>query len=331
MRRELGMLGALVVVCLIISTSNHDFFGVLNILAVTRWVSMLGILAMGSAFVIITGGIDLSVGSIVGLTGVLIAKISSPADNCLNQPLWIGITVALGVALAIGLVQGLLITRFELQPFIVTLGFMLLIRGVAQVIDEGSTLSLGLSPLCDWFLLNNPVFILLVVTLLCAYLLHLTVFGRYVYAIGSNREAAHYSGIPVNRVETSTYVISAGLAGVSGVCFAAYIKQMTHGVGVAYELQAIAAAVLGGCSLRGGEGNVLGILIGSALMRVIYSGINFFKIVYRDANHVVHEKLLGPNWENVIVGAVILVAVILDQTVHLVQARRRSRGVGMRQ
>ena len=106
-------------------------------------------------------------------------------------------------------------------------------------------------------------------------------FGRYVYAIGGNRDAAEYSGIPVKKVETSTYVISAGLAGVAGVCYAAYIGQMSQQVGVAYELYAIAAVVLGGCSLRGGEGTVLGIVIGSAIMRVIDNGINMFRFATR--------------------------------------------------
>ena len=112
-------------------------------------------------------------------------------------------------------------------------------------------------------------------------MLHFSVFGRYVYAIGGNREAAEYSGINVKRVETLTYVISAGLGGVAGICYAAYIGQMSQQVGVAYELYAIAAAVLGGCSLRGGEGTVLGIVIGSAIMRVIDNGINMFQIPVR--------------------------------------------------
>ena len=114
------------------------------------------------------------------------------------------------------------------------------------------------------------------------YVLHFTVFGRYVYAIGGNRDAAEYSGINVKRVETMTYVISSGLGGIAGVCYAAYIGQMSQQVGVAYELYAISAVVLGGCSLRGGEGTVLGIVIGSAIMRVIDNGINMFQIPYED-------------------------------------------------
>ena len=157
------------------------------------------------------------------------------------------------------------------------------------------------------------------------YLLHFTVFGRYVYAIGGNRDAAEYSGINVNKVETSTYVISAGLAGVAGVCYAAYIGQMSQQVGIAYELYAIAAVVLGGCSLRGGEGTVLGIVIGSAMMRVIDNGINMFQLRYHDADGIPRLWRLNPNWTFIIVGAVILIAVILDQVVHIVQSARRVR------
>jgi ribose transport system permease protein len=154
------------------------------------------------------------------------------------------------------------------------------------------------------------------------------VFGRYVYAIGGNRDAAEYSGINVRRVEASTYLISAGTAGVAGVCYAAYIGQMSQQVGIAYELYAIAAAVLGGCSLRGGEGTVLGIVIGSAVMRVIDNGINMFQLHYVDVSKVPRIWRLDPNWTFIIIGGVILVAVILDQTVHLVQEKRRIRAAG---
>jgi ribose transport system permease protein len=300
---------------------------------------MLGTFAIGIAFVIITGGIDLSIGSIIGLTGVLIAKLSAPGDGSLGLSLGAGITIALAVALSIGLIQGLLITRLRLQPFIVTLGGMLLIRGVSQTIAEGGTLSLMGSPLLKLgnggFLLYQgepiipyPLLIFLAVIGIATYVLHFTVYGRYVYAIGGNRDAAEYSGINVRRIEASTYLISAGTAGVAGVCYAAYIGQMSQQVGIAYELYAIAAAVLGGCSLRGGEGTVLGVMIGAAIMRVIDNGINMFQLHYEDADRVPRIWRLDPNWTFVIIGGVILIAVILDQSVHLVQERRRIRSAG---
>lgn len=336
MKRELGMASALLVICLGLFISNSDVLGQSNAVNTLRQISMLGIYSIGSGFVIITGGIDLSVGSVVGLTGVIIARVSSQATGGGGHSLVLGVTVALAAALLVGLLQGLLITRLNLQPFIVTLAGMLLIRGVSQTIVQGGTLSLGTSPLLKLAneglfmhggdpLLPYPLLIFLGVIAVGGYLLHATVFGRYLYAIGGNRDAAAYSGIPVQRIETATYVISAGLAGIAGVCYAAYIGQMSQQVGVAYELYAIAAVVLGGCSLRGGEGTVLGIVIGSAMMKVIDNGINMFQVRYQDADGIPRLWRLNPNWTFVIVGAVILIAVILDQVVHVVQEKRRIR------
>jgi ribose transport system permease protein len=340
MRRELGMGVALILMCLGLFISNPDFLGYSNSINTLRQISMLGIFAIGIGFVIVTGGIDLSIGSTIGLVGVIIAKLSSTSQGGLGYSLWVGIPVAMGIALAIGLAQGLLITRLGLQPFIVTLGGMLTIRGVSQTIAEGGTISLGQSSLLSlanagWLnvggepLLPYPLLMFLMVIAVSTYVLHFTVYGRYLYAIGGNRDAAQYSGINVRRVEASTYVISAALAGVSGICYAAYIGQMSQQVGIAYELYAIAAAVLGGCSLRGGEGTVLGIIIGSAVMRVIDNGINMFQVHYVDADKIPRIWRLDQNWTNIIIGMVILVAVVLDQVVHLVQAKRRIRMAGL--
>ena len=336
MRRELGMSIALMGMCLLLFVSNPDFLGASNALNTMRQIAMLGIYSIGIGFVIISGGIDLSIGSVIGLTGVIIAKLSSSSSPGLGLSLWVGIPCALAVALAIGLAQGLLITRLRLQPFIVTLGGMLLVRGVSQTIAEGGTISFGDAPFLELAnggilrvqgepLLPYPVLIFLAVVAVGTFLLHFTVLGRYVYAIGGNREAARYSGIEVDRIETLTYVVSAGLAGVAGVCYASYIGQMSQQVGVAYELYAIAAAVLGGCSLRGGEGTVLGIVIGSAIMRVIDNGINMFQLAYRDESGAARIWRLDPNWTFIIIGAVILLAVVLDQFVHMVNDARRIR------
>lgn len=339
MRREAGMFAALMLICLGLWISNPDFLGQSNVVNTTRQISMLGIFAIGIGFVIITGGIDLSIGSIIGLTGVLVAKFSSDAAGGWGWSLWLGIPLALAFAMLIGLAQGMLITRLNLQPFIVTLGGMLLIRGVSQTVVEGGTLSLGESPLLHLSngglfpyqgdpLLPYPLIIFIAVIAVSSYVLHFTVFGRYVYAIGGNRDAAEYSGIPVKRVETLTYVISAGLAGVAGVLYASYIGQMSQQVGIAYELYAIAAAVLGGVALRGGEGTVPGIIIGSAIMRVIDNGINMFQLPYSDREGINRIWRLDPNWTFIIIGAVILAAVVLDQVVHMIEEEHRTRRAG---
>ena len=334
------MAGALVAMALGLWLSNPDFLGPANAVNLLRQIAMLGIFATGAGFVIISGGIDLSVGSMIGLVGVIIAKLSGAHAGGLEVSLWIGIPTALGVALLLGLCQGLLITQLKLQPFIVTLGGMLLFRGASQTIAEGGTLSLAGSPLLSLSnsglltlsggpLLPYPFLIFLAVTALASYLLHLSVYGRYVYAIGGNREAAEYSGVPVKGIETSTYVISAGLGAVAGICYAAYVGQMSQQVGIAYELYAIAAVVLGGCSLRGGEGSVLGIVIGSALMRVIDNGINMFQWRYIDRDGLARIWRLDSNWTFVIIGSVILIAVVLDQLLHLAQTRHRVRAAGI--
>jgi ribose transport system permease protein len=337
-RRELGMFIAVALMCLGLYCNNHEFFNFSNSGNLMRNISMLGIFAVGSAFVIITGGIDLSVGTLVGLTGVIIAKLSSHDDNCWGYPLYIGIGVAMGVMLLIGLAQGLIITRLNLQPFIVTLAGMMIFRGISQTICESGTLSIGdSSPLSHLAndglfmhggsaLISWPVVIFACVVVLFGYLLHFTVFGRYVYAVGGNRDAAKYSGINVRRVETSTYVISAGLAGLAGICYASYIGGMDKGVGQSYELYAITAAVLGGCSLRGGEGTVFGVVIGTTMYQVIYNGINMFQWIYhvgarRQTWHIPTE------WTEWIIGGVLLIAVALDQITHMIQARRRTRKV----
>ncbi len=335
MRRELGIFCAVVVMCGFLFWSNHDFGNAGNILNLSRQAAMLGIFAIGSSFVIITGGIDLSVGGIIGLTGVLIAKISSPSIHCLHYPLWMGIGIAMAVALLIGLCQGLLISKLKLPPFIVTLAGMLLWRGLAQIITHGGTLGLGTSPLINLSteglfrygyhsVLAYPVLMFIGVIILAGYLLHATVFGRYVFAIGGNRDAARYSGIPVDRVETLTYVISSGLAGVAGICYASYIGQMTYLVGNGYELNAIAAAVIGGVSLRGGEGSVLGAIIGSIMLELIQNGIILFKWVY----HVAGQRkvfTISSNWTYFITGAVILLAVLIDQLASNFNERKRLR------
>ena len=162
------------------------------------------------------------------------------------------------------------------------------------------------------------------VALVATYVLHFSVFGRHLFAIGGNRDAALYSGVPVKRIECSTYVISAGLAGVAGIGYAAYIGQMSHSVGEGYELYAITAAVIGGCSLRGGEGTILGVMIGTAVIRVLDNGINMFKIPITNAAGQQVSWSLSDNWRNVIIGAVILAAVILDQMSHVLKNRKRT-------
>lgn len=343
MRKELGMLIALICMCAVIAWSNQYFYREANVLTTSRQIAMLGIFSIGVSFVIISGGIDLSIGSIIGLSGVIIARISAPVTETglvsgAGYPIWLGITIAMLVALSLGLIQGLIITGLGLQPFIVTLGGMLFIRGMSQTITQGGNISFGTSKFRSlaeetinfgsWLKIPYTVLIFAGVAAAAIYLLHFTVFGRHLYAIGGNRDAAKYSGIPVKRVETLTYVLSAGLAGLAGIPYAAYIGQMSHTVGEAYELYAITAAVLGGCSLRGGEGTVIGVIIGSAVMRIMDNGINMFQVPYAEKDGNLVSWRLNENWRNMINGGVILGAVILDQITHILRDRRRRLRAG---
>jgi ribose transport system permease protein len=345
LRRELGILVAVLLMCGTLWASNGAFLKFSNAGNLLKNSSMLGIFSIGIAFVIITGGIDLSVGTLVGLTGVIIAKTTlSKDDNGFDMPLWEGITIAMLSMLAIGLLQGLLITMLNLQPFIVTLAGMMIFRGISQTICQSGTLSItndSLQHLANggFFIQNGsaliswPVVMFAIVIVVFGYLLHFTVFGRYVYAIGGNRDAAKYSGINVKLVETLTYVISAGLAGLAGICYASYIGGMDNKVGQSYELFAITAAVLGGCSLRGGEGTVFGVIVGSLMYQIMYNGINMFQWPFQlfvKTTKGTHLELwhIPTEWTEWIIGGVLLIAVALDQIAHIVQARQRTRKVG---
>ena len=315
----------------------------LNMTSLLERVVPLGIVALGVGLVIVAGGIDLSVGSVISLSSVVLAKAHLPEEEFgLGWGLWPSIGLALGVSAVVGLGQGLLIARLRLQPFIVTLAGMLFLRGLADVLSGGSNLTPGTDawgvsfrswpeqgvrlpwpgategPLASWL-----TFVLLGIAAALAYLLHGTVFGRHLFAIGGNREAARYSGVPVGRVETLVYVLSSLLAGAAGVCLAAGTGSGGPMLGATYELYAIAAAVLGGCALIGGEGSILGILIGVALFKVLENG---FTLNQRAIETWTRSDRV-PGWlrpiftktfavdtlKNAIYGAVILAAVLLDR------------------
>jgi ribose transport system permease protein len=324
MRKLLAVVVTTAVLALLLALVEPRFLSAYNLQNLARLVAFLGILALGQGLVIVAGGIDLSVGAIVGLSALAIALLAGPAPlpEALaaivpHPPLGVAASMALVVAvmIAVGALQGAMITRLALQPFIVTLGGMMALRGVAHVLTHGG--SAGLGPGHDRFRalasgavpggVPVPVVALLVVAALVHAVLHHTVLGQSLYAIGRNEEAARYSGIDVERAKRIAYTASAGLAAIAGVLYAAYLPSVQPAFGTAFELYAIAAAVLGGCSLRGGEGTVLGIVAGAVLMRLITNGINLLGI--------------STHWELVVIGVVIVAAAVLDALV-----RRREQG-----
>jgi ribose transport system permease protein len=304
-RKEIGVLLLLVVLCAIVAAASPQFLSITNLQNVGRLIGTYGIFSIGVGIVIITGGIDLSVGSICALLGILLSMMLVewhwPASVALAA------VVALGACL--GALHGLLITRLRLQPFIVTLCGLLLYRGAARYIARDSTKGFGTGEGFEWLRalasgsvagVPMPFVILCAIAVLAWLLVHRSVWGRHLFAVGHNEEAAHYSGVNTRGVVAGAYVISGTLAAVSAVIIAFYTNSVSPAShGNFYELYAIAAAVVGGCSLRGGEGSVLGIVMGTALLQVLRNLVNLLDI--------------PSSLDFAVMGAVILIGAIADQ------------------
>src|SRR5438552_4603331 len=305
MRKELGIFALLVVLCIVVAILNPRFLAGANLQNMARLIGMYGIFSIGIGMVIITGGIDLSVGSVFALLGVLLSIMLTEW----HLPGALAVVAVIAVGAGLGLLHGFLVTRVLIPPFIVTLCGLLFYRGLARFIASDETKGFGsaagfetLRNLATGSLFHIPMpFVLLIIVGAVMWVvLHRSVYGRYLFAVGSNEAAAHYSGINSRAVIASAYVLSGLLAGIAGVVLAFYtnsISPSSHGN--FYELYGIAAAVLGGCSLRGGEGSVIGIIIGATLLQVLQNLVNLLGI---------------PSSLNfAVMGAVILVGVIADQ------------------
>lgn len=304
-KKEFGIFLLLILLCIAVSLKSPEFRTANNWANMTEQIGMYGIFSIGLGLIIITGGIDLSVGSMFALQGVLLAMMLSEK----HTPWPIAIFLILLSGLFLGLLHGLLITKAKLQPFVVTLCGLLFYRGIARFIANDETKGFG--DAAGFEVLKNaatsrplgiPIsfIILLVVALVVGIFLHRGVYGRYLFAVGRNEDAAKYSGIHTDRIVTSAYVIGGFLAALAGILFAFYTNSIApSGHGNFYELYGIAAAVLGGCSLRGGEGSVIGILLGTALLQVLQNLVNLLGI---------------PSSLNfAVMGAVIMVGVLADQ------------------
>ena len=308
MKKTLGITILLVIVCAVTAILQPNFLGPYNAENLINWTSLFGIISVGAAFVIITGGIDLSIGSVVGLVGTLLPWLLVKCGWGVGPAL----ATSLGVSVLIGLIHGVLITVVRLQPFVVTLCGLLIYRGLARWITHDETqgfqnlfeplrwFAKGKLPFVGDYHIPITAIILVVVAVLSAIFLNTTVWGRHLLALGRSEDAARYSGIHTKRLTIMAYVICSFLAGLGGILFALDLNSIQPaGHGNFYELYAIAAAVLGGCSLRGGEGSILGVLIGAAIMRVLYNSINVLG--------------LSTQLEFAIIGVVILIAVMVDE------------------
>lgn len=295
----------LVVILSIVTGGAFSKFG--NIMNVIKQTAVNGILAMGMTFVIISGGIDLSVGSIVGLAGVLATMVAHPAAEGAaagQYPAFVPILVAILCGAVVGVFNGFFISYFNIPPFIVTLGSMSIVRGLALIISGGSPI-FDVTPFFEAIASAKlfggiPILALylVIVVAIAAFVMNKTIFGRRIYAIGGNEIAASVSGINVKLHRTIVYVISGICAGICGLLVASRTITGAPTAGQSYEMDAIAASVIGGVSMSGGAGKWYGVVIGALMLAVIQNGLDILRV--------------NSNFQSVIKGCIIIFAVLLD-------------------
>jgi len=304
------VLVAVIIACIFLSFATSSFATPTNLYNITRNVTFIAIIALGMTLVIITGGIDLSVGSVLCLCSMILA-ITMHAGYGIGT----GIAASIGTALVVGAFNGLLIAYLGFPPFVVTLGMLSIARSLAMVAsnntvvfqfgpDHDKLLALGGGA---WlFGIANPVLYMAVLALLTGFVLRWTRFGRYVFAIGGNEHAATLTGVPVRKIKVAVYMISALSAGVAGIIQTGWLGAVTTNIGAGMELQVIAAAVIGGANLAGGVGTAFGAIVGAALIEVIRNSLG----------------LLGINafWQGTFIGGAIVLAVLFDRLRNLRQS-----------
>lgn len=315
-KKDMGLAVLIIVVGFIVYLRNPLFLSPINLGNTANLIGLFGLFAIGQGFVIMTGGIDLAVGSMIALLGVIFVDMVGK----FGVPWPLAILAILLIGVLMGLAHGLLITRLKMQPFVVTLCGLLIYRGVARGYTGEATAGFpfGASyPELEWLTIGRSYGIphsfiaMLLVAIVCWFVLHRSVYGRHLFAVGKNEDAARYSGIRTDLVITSAYVISALLAAVAAIYFAMFTKSVqpsSHGN--FYELYAIAAAVLGGFSLRGGEGSIIGVVLGAVLLQELQNLVNLLGI---------------PSSLNfAVMGAVILAGVLADQQFNRYRERQRA-------
>ncbi|HTJ58847.1 MAG TPA: ABC transporter permease [Devosiaceae bacterium] len=302
---------AAVLACIALSTLTSTFATPQNLFNVTRNFAFVGIMALGMTIVIISGGIDLSVGSTVLIAGVVTAVLMTS-----GLPLWVAMPAAVGACLFVGLVNGIFIAVLGMPPFVVTLGMMSIARSIGQVLtqnrmiytfgpDQALLLSIGGGsqtiplPFLDHLPIPNPLIVLVVLTIITSFVLRWTKWGRYVFALGGNEKAAVLTGVPVKTVKISVYMVAALAAGITGFLETGWLGSVTNSLGSGLELTVIAASVIGGANLAGGIGTALGAVVGAVLIEVIRNSL----------------ILLGIStfWQGTFVGSFIVLAVAFDR------------------
>ena len=294
-----GIFLALILVCALFSSMTSRFLTPTNISVILNQVSVNAILAFGVTFVIIAGGIDLSLGSLVAVCGVVVALLSQNNEYSLS----LAIIETLIAGIALGALNGIIVVLTKVPPFIVTLGTMTIGRGVALILSKGRPISdlnesLNFLGNGDLFGIPIPILFLVLSYATCHILLTKTIFGRYVKAIGGNEMASYVAGVRVNRIKLYVYMISGLFAALAGILLTARINTGQPNAGLGFELDAIAAVIIGGTSTRGGKGTITGTLLGVLFIGVINNGLDLINV--------------SAYWQQVIMGGIIILAVVLD-------------------
>ncbi|WP_426997709.1 ABC transporter permease [Pseudarthrobacter sp. N5] len=301
--QQLLAFGSLIVLVVLFGVMNSRFLQPTNLSDILLSTVVIGLLALGATFVIITGGIDLSVGTGMSLCSVVTGVVLT----YLGLPLWAGVIGGVLMGALIGAVNGFFISFLKIPPFIATLAMMLVAQGLALVVSGTKPIyftgtpgfsSLALGKPIAGLVIPNAVFIFFAAAVLAGIVMSKTLIGRYTFSIGSNEEATKLSGINVRSWKLWIYTVAGAFTGLAGVMIAARLNSAQPGQGMGYELQAIAAVVIGGTSLQGGKGSIVGTVIGALIMSVLTNGLRIISV--------------PQEWQNVAIGVVILVAVYLD-------------------
>ena len=308
--QKLLAFGGLIVIFIVFSLASPYFFTVDNVIGILLATAVNGVLALGVTFIIVTGGIDLSVGTVMTLSAVM----TGVAVTNMGLPIWIGVLTGIATGAVAGMVNGTLISRMKIPPFIATLGMMMIARGLALIISGVKPIYMDAIPgfrqiamgtMIPGLAVPNAVFILFLAALVAAFILSRTVMGRYDVAIGSNEEATRLSGVNVAAWKTGIYTLGGMFSGLAGVMMASRLNSAQPALGVGYELDAIAAVVIGGTSLSGGEGTILGTIIGAFIISTLTNGLRILAV--------------PQEWQMVVTGGIVILAVYLD-----ILRRRRS-------
>lgn len=295
----LGVFLILLGLCVVMTFASDNFLSVDNLSSVARAFSFVAIMAIGMTIVIITGGIDMSVGSIFAFAGVITAYCYS--DLQLALPLCILLGIIGGAAF--GFINGLLINECNLPPFIATLGTMSVARGLSYAITSGFPISMpsSFNKLGQGMIFNipYPIILMIVLAIIFTFILNKMIFGRHVYAVGGSEEASAISGIKVKRVKLAVYTISGFLSAIAGIIMTARLGVAQSTAGLGYELDVIAAVIIGGASFSGGKGTIVGAILGAAIMGVLRNGLVLLNV--------------SAYWQQTVIGLVIIIAVTIDQ------------------